>query len=68
MRRENFLERPIQHLYPFELAVDKPKPKTNPSSTLDANARAFRLKRREAIVAQERISQIMRDEVDELTA
>jgi hypothetical protein len=61
---KRFLERPIQHLYPLELSVDRPK-STYPPSGLNADAREFRPKRREAIAAQEKIRQTMQDEEDD---
>ncbi len=61
---QSYLERPIQHLYPLELSVDRPK--VNPPSVLDAQAKEFRPKRREAVVAQERIRQALQEEDDSL--
>ena len=54
----NFLERPVQHLYPLELSCDK----TNHNEPLNAKAPEFRPKRREAFKAQEKIKQIVQEE------
>ena len=49
----SYLERPVQHLYPLELACDRPVPERG--VTLSAHAPTFQ-PRRAAVVARQRIS------------
>ena len=60
---KSYLERPIQHLYPLELACDRATPAPQP--TLNANAPAFRPKRDAAVSANLRIHQNIADEEQE---
>jgi hypothetical protein len=49
------LERPVQHLYPMELASESITPEAN---TLNPDAKIFRSKRKAAVEANERIQKI----------
>ena len=52
------IERPVQHLYPLELACDKYK-ETEQQPKLNPNAPAFRQRRDAAVAADERIQEVL---------
>ncbi len=60
---KGFLERPIQHLYPLELACDKIPEKQKP---MNPDARAFTPKRKAAEAAATKIKLILDQEEEEL--
>ena len=60
---KGFLERPIQHLYPLELACDKIPEKNKP---MNPDARAFTPKRKTAEAAATKIKLILDQEEEEL--
>lgn len=59
----SFIERPVQHLYPFELACDGSTQRE--ALPLNAEAKEFRPSRRAAVVARERMRAIASAEEDE---
>ena len=52
------IERPVQHLYPLELACDKYK-ETEQQLKLNHNAPAFSQRRDAAVAANERIQEVL---------
>ena len=52
---KSFMERPIQHLYPLELACDKVPQRVAAPPRLNAEAQAFRPRRDAAVAATLRI-------------
>ena len=60
---KNFMERPIQHLYPLELSCDSERSQeTETTAELNANATEFRPRRDAAVAARIRNQQIGCDE------
>jgi len=56
----NFLERPVQHLYPLELSSESVV--HAPSRVLNADASAFQPRRQAALQADKRIRQIKEEQ------